>query len=162
MAGKGARVSIVEIKENVMKHGTNRMQLVTALAAIVLGVAELAHAGAVGTQRQQAAQKAKKGTLVITVAAEVGGVTLEPGEYEVKQVNSTAGPVVRFTKYTYNPYAQEGLSVHQWDVVAEVRVTMQSLDSKAERTQWLADSDSGKPIGLRIRGNSFDYLFVTA
>jgi hypothetical protein len=92
----------------------------------------------------------------------VGNVTLEPGEYEVKQVKSAAGPTVRFTRYTYNPYAQEGLSVHQWDVVAEVRVTMQSLDTKAVRTQLLAGSNNHKPIGLQIRGNSFEYLFVTA
>jgi phosphodiesterase/alkaline phosphatase D-like protein len=146
-----------------MKHSiVNRMPLFAALAGIVLALAGLAHAGAVGTQRPQKEQKAKKGMLNITVTTEIGGVTLEPGEYEVKQVKSAAGPVVRFTRYTYNPYAQEGLSVHQWDVVAEVRVTMQSLDSKAVRTQLLVDSNSDKPIGLKIRGNSFDYLFATS
>ena len=145
-----------------MKHSiVNRMPLFTALAGIVLALASLAHAGAVGTARPEKAQKAKKGTLNITAATDVGGITLEPGEYEVKQVNSKNGPVVKFTLYTYNPYAQEGLPVHQWDVVGEVRVTMQSLDTKAVRTQFLADSNSGKPIGLEIRGNSFDYLFAT-
>jgi hypothetical protein len=146
-----------------MKHSiVNRMPLFTALVGIVLALAGFAHAGAVRTQRPQKAEKAKTGMLNITVATEVGGVTLEPGEYEVKQVNSAAGPVIRFTRYTYNPYAQEGISVHQWDVVGEARVTMQSLDSKAVRTQLLVDSKSDKPIGLEIRGNSFDYLFATA
>jgi hypothetical protein len=146
-----------------MKHSiVNRMPLFTALAGIVLALAGFAHAGAVSAQRSQKAPKTKKGMLNITVATEVGNVTLEPGEYEVKQVNHAAGPVVRFTRYTYNPYAQEGLPVHQWDVVAEVRVTMQSLDTKAVRTQLLAGSNSDKPIGLEIRGNSFDYLFLTA
>jgi hypothetical protein len=146
-----------------MKHSiVNRMSLFTALAGIVLAFAGFAHAGAVGTERPQKAEKAKKGTLIITAAAEVGGVTLEPGEYEVKQVNSESGPVVRFTKYTYNPYAQEGLPVHQWDVVGEVRVTMQALETKAIRTQLLAGANNDKPIGLEIRGNNFHYLFATA
>jgi hypothetical protein len=35
------------------------------------------------------------------------------------------------------------------------------MDTKAERTQILADS-TGNPIGLEIRGNSFDYLFATS
>jgi hypothetical protein len=89
----------------------------------------------------------------------VGGVTLEPGDYEVKQVKSAAGPVVRFTRVTYNPWASEGSPVYEWETVAEVRVTMQSLASKAVRTQLLLASNDDKPIGLEIRGNSYDYLF---
>jgi len=145
-----------------MKQIVNRMFLVAAVTVMVLAVSSLAQAGAIGTERPQKTEKAKKGTLIITVSTEVGRVTLEPGEYEVKQVNSMGGPVVRFTKYTYNPYAQEGLPVHQWDVVAEVSVIMQALDTKAVRTQLLADSNSGKPIGLEIRGNRFHYVFATA
>src|SRR5438045_1802575 len=113
-----------------MKHIVNRMFLFAAVTVMVLAVSSLAQAGAIRTERPQKAEKAKRGTLIISVSTEVGGVTLEPGEYEVKQVNSKDGPVVRFTKYTYNPYAQEGLPVHQWDVVAEVSVTMQALDAK--------------------------------
>lgn len=138
----------------------NRMPFLVALAAIVLALAGFAQAGTISVERPQKAEKARKGTLNITETTEVGGVTLEPGEYEVKQVTSKDGPVVRFTKYTYNPYAQEGLSVHQWDVVAKVKVTLRSMDTKAEQTQILADSN-GNPIGLKIRGNSFDYLFAT-
>jgi hypothetical protein len=137
----------------------NRIPLATAIAGIILAFAGLAHAGAVSTAHSEKPQKAKKGMLNITVATEVGGVTLEPGEYEVKQVKSAAGSVVRFTRYTYNPYAQEGLPVHEWEKVAEVKVTLQSLASKAERTQLLVASNGDKPIGLEIRGNSYDYLF---
>ena len=146
-----------------MKHSiVNRMRIVTALAGAVLVFAGFAHAGAVGTQRSQQAEKSKKGTLIIAAATEIGGLTLEPGEYEVKQVNAASGPVVKFVKYTYNPYAQEGLSVHQWDEAGKVRVTLQSMDSKAARTELLTAADSDKPVGLQIRGNSFQYLFVTA
>lgn len=137
----------------------NRMRLATAVAGMVLAFAGFAHAGAVGTARSEKPQKAKAGMLNITFATEVGGVTLEPGEYEVKQVNSADGPVIRITRYTYNPYAQEGLPVHEWDEVAKVKVTMRSLASKAVSTQLLLASDTSRPIGLEIRGNSFEYLF---
>jgi hypothetical protein len=161
--GKARESQPSTLRRSFMEHSiVNRMRLATALTGIVLAFAAFVRAGAVGTSASQKPQKAKKGTLNITVAADVGGITLEPGEYEVKQVNSAAGPVVRFTRYTYNPYAQEGLSVHQWDEAGEVRVTLQSLDSKAARTKLLAESNSGKPVGLQIRGNSFQYLFVTA
>lgn len=87
----------------------NRMRLFTALAGIVLAFGGFAQAGSIGAQHSQKAEKAKKGTLKIAAASNVGGLRLEPGEYEVKQVNSAAGPVVRFTRYTYNPYALEGV-----------------------------------------------------
>ncbi len=145
-----------------MKHYiVNRIRLTTALAGIVLSFASFAHA-AHAVDGQQKSEKNRKGTLIITAAAEVNGIALEPGEYEVKKIESRSGPIVRFTKYTYNPYAQEGLSVHQWDVVAEVSVTMQALAEKAGQTRLLSDSNTGKLIGLEIRGNSFQYLFGAA
>ena len=143
-----------------MKHSiVNRMRLFTALAGIVLAFGGFAHADAVAKQALQKAEKAKKGTLNIAAATDVAGLKLEPGEYEVKQLKSPAGPVIRFTRYTYNPYAQEGLSVHQWETVGEVKVTMQALAFKAKRTDLLLASKDGKAIGLEIRGNSIDYLF---
>ena len=140
-----------------MKHSiVNRMSLFTALG-MILAFAGFAHAGTVGMQRSQ---KAKKGTLKIAAATNVGGLRLEPGEYEVKQVNSAAGSVVRFTRYTYDPYAQEGLSAHQWETVGEAKVTMQALAAKAKHTKLLLASNSDdKAIGLEISGNSADYLF---
>ena len=138
----------------------NRTRFVAALAYTFLGFAGFAHAKTVAMQQSYNAQQ-PKGTLNITVATEVSGLMLEPGEYEVKQVKSANGPVIRFTRYTYNPYAQEGVSVHQWDVVGEVTVAVQSQDFKALRTQLLSGSNGDKLVGLQIRGNSFQYLFVT-
>jgi len=139
-----------------VKHSiVNRMSLFTALG-MILAFAGFAHAGTVGMQRSQ---KAKKGTLKIAAATNVGGLRLEPGEYEVKQVNSAAGSVVRFTRYTYDPYAQEGLSAHQWETVGEAKVTMQALASKANDTKLLLAWKSDKAIGLEISGNSADYWF---
>jgi hypothetical protein len=73
-------------------------------------------------------------------------------------VNSAAGPVVRFTRHTYNPYAQEGQSVHEWET-GEAKVAIQVLASKAKHTKLLLASNGDKTIGLEISGNSADYLF---
>jgi hypothetical protein len=73
-------------------------------------------------------------------------------------VNSAAGPVVRFTRHTYNPYAREGQSVHEWEA-GEAKVAIQVLASKAKHTKRLLTSNGDKAIGLEISGNSADYLF---
>jgi hypothetical protein len=138
------------------KNIVSRMPLFTALAGLVFALAGFAYAGAVSVQ---GSQKAKKGSLNITVATDVGGVTLEPGNYEVKQVNSAMGPVVRFTRVTYNPYAPEGVSVYQWDVVAQVKCTVEPLASAPQRTELLLATKGEKTIGLQIRGNGVEYLF---
>jgi len=143
-----------------MKHSIfNRMRPFSALAGIVLAFAGFAHAGSIGTEHSQKAAKAKKGTLKIAAASNVGGLRLEPGEYKVKQVNSPAGPVVRFTRYTYNPYALEGSSVHEWETVGEAKVTIQVLASKAKHTKLLLTANGDKTIGMEISGNRADYLF---
>jgi len=106
--------------------------------------------------------KAHGGTLEISTAADVGGVTLEPGKYEVKQVNSPAGPVIRFTSVTLNPfaeYAEESLPPYWWEVVAKGKVTMQPLASKAPRTELRLASDGRTAVALQIRGNGVDYVF---
>jgi len=157
---QGARFSKFNNKEIVMEYSiVNRLRLFTALAAVVLAFAGFAHAGSVGTQPSQKAEKAKKGTLNIAAATNVGGLRLEPGEYEVKQVNSSTGPVVRFTRYSYNPYAQERQSVHEWETIGEAKVTTQALAAKVEHTKLLLTSNGDKAIGLEIRGNSANYLF---
>lgn len=146
-----------------MKHSIiNRTSLFTLVAGVVLALTGLAQAGTVGESASKKAGKTKTGLLNIEAATSVGGVLLEPGEYGVKQVNSANGPVVRITRYTYNPYTQEGLSVYDSETVAEVKVTLQPLASKAARTQLVVDSQGHKPIALEIRGNSFDYLFASA
>ena len=140
----------------------NGTRFVAALACAFLGFAGFVHAKAASTQQLYNAEHPKKGTLNVAVRTVVSGLTLAPGEYEVRQVKSAHGPVVRFTRYTYDPYAQEGVSAHQWEVVGEVRVAVQSQDFKALRTQLLTGPTSNIVIGLQIRGNSFQYLFVTA
>ena len=139
------------------------MHLFTVLTGILLVLSGLAYAdGAAVAAVFQKPPKPKGGKLMISVAADVGGVTLEPGEYEVKQVNSPAGTAVRFTSVTLNPYAEyaeESLPPYWREVVAKVKVTMQPLGSKATRTELKLASDGATAVALQIRGNSFEYLF---
>jgi hypothetical protein len=141
----------------------SRTNLFTALVGILLVFSLIAYAaGPPAAVASQKPPKAKGGTLKISAAADVGGVTLEPGEYEVKQVNSPAGPVIRFTSVTLNPfaeYAEESLPPYWWEVVAKVKVTMRPLASKATRTELRLAPDGVTAIALQIRGNSVDYLF---
>ncbi len=140
----------------------NRTSFFTAVAGIILALSGIAFADGATAVFSQKSPKAKKGFLKIWASTDVGGVTLEPGEYEVKQVNSSAGPVIRFTSVTLNPfaeYAEEALPPYWWEVIAKVKVTIQPLASKAAHTELRFASDRRKATALQIRGNSLDYLF---
>jgi len=135
-----------------------RIRLLTALSVIVLASAGFAHAGAVGAERSPKVEKTKKGTLKVAAVTNLGDLRLEPGEYEVKQVNSAAGTVIRFTRYTYDPYVEDGVSAHQWETL-EAKVTIEALASEAKDTKLLLAWKGDKAIGLEIAGNSADYWF---
>jgi hypothetical protein len=151
------------IRRSSMKRSiVSRTNLFTALAGVLLVFSGVAYGNGPVAAASSRLPKAKGGTLKISAAADVGAVTLEPGEYEVKQVNSPAGPVIRFTSVTLNPfagYAEESLPPYWREVVAKVKVTMQPLASKATRTELRLASDGLKAVALQIRGNGFDYLF---
>ncbi|PYX96497.1 MAG: hypothetical protein DMG71_05595 [Acidobacteria bacterium] len=143
-----------------MKRIVSRTNLFTAVAGIILALSGAAYAdGTTAAATSQKPLKAKGGTLKISEATDVAGVILEPGKYEVKQVNSKAGLAIRFTLFTYDHFAEEAQSPYEWDVVAEVKVTVQPLTSKATHTDLKVASDGRKAIALQIRGNSFEYLF---
>jgi hypothetical protein len=140
-----------------VKHSivTRIMRQFTALAVIVFAFGVLSYAQCTSQQ----VQKPKKGKLNITAPTQVAGVTLEPGNYEVKEVKSSSGLTLRFTRVVFNPYVLDGESPYDWQTVAEVKVTTQALCSDAPRTELMIASDNHRPIGLEIRGNSLEYLF---
>jgi hypothetical protein len=142
-----------------MKRIVSSTNLFTAVAGIILALSGAAYADGTSAATSQKPLKAKGGTLKISEATDVTGVILEPGKYEVKQVNSKAGLAIRFTLFTYNHFAEEAQSPYEWDVVAEVKVAAQPLTSKATHTELKVASDGRKAIALQIRGNSFEYLF---
>jgi hypothetical protein len=143
-----------------MQHrSVHRIRVIATLSGIVFALAGFAHAGGIRTQRSPKAEKPNKGILRIAAVTTVGDLTLEPGEYEVKQVNSAAGTLVRFTRYTYDPYAPEGVSSHQWETVGQAKVTTRALAAKATQTKLLLASQGDKALGLEISGKSAEYWF---
>ncbi|MGZ4834842.1 MAG: hypothetical protein ACXVZZ_04350 [Terriglobales bacterium] len=99
-------------------------------------------------------------TLKLAVPTQIGGTVLEPGSYEVKVQNSATGTEIEFSRWSYNPYAAEGLPVYDREVVATIKALPQASSAAPARTELLlASGDGGKAIGLQIRGNNVEYLF---
>jgi hypothetical protein len=102
------------------------------------------------------------GKLTIAEPVTLGGLALEPGEYEVKAKDTPSGTEVEFSRWNYDPYVSEGLPVYTLDFVGFVKAVPQTAALESARTVlMLAAGDHGKPVGLRIKGNSLEYLFPT-
>lgn len=105
-------------------------------------------------------QRGNRGKLNLAAPTQVGGIVLPPGEYEFKVHNTDTGAEIEFARWTYDPYAAEGLPVYSREVVTSVKALPQTAQSASARTGLLlASGDAGKAIGLQIRGDSVDYLF---
>jgi hypothetical protein len=136
------------------KHGRGA----AALFAVVFALATFTNAAAMPSAHSH---KGKKGTLTITATTQVGGIILQPGDYRVRALNSPSGSVVEFVHLFDNFTAQEGLPVHDQEVVGQVKVTEQALSLPAKQTQlMLASWYSTDAIGLEIRGNAVGYVFA--
>jgi len=140
------------MKPNLYSIARNA-HIAAALFAVVLALAGFANADSAHSH------KAKKGNLKITVATEVGGVTLPPGDYEVREVNTPNGPVVEFAHEFFNELASELVQANQEEVVARVKFTERELSSPPKHTQLLLASNTADAAGLEIRGNAVSYEF---
>lgn len=135
----------------MMKRGHH-----VALFAVIIALASFAHADSMHSH------KAKKGSLKITVPTEIGGVLLQPGDYEFKEVKAPGGPVLEIVHLFDDFTAPEGLPVHQQEVVAHVDITEQALSSAPKRTQLqLASTYTANATALQIKGDDVEYLFGT-
>lgn len=128
---------------------------VAALFAVVLALAGFANADGMSHSH-----KAKKGHFTITAPTEVGGVTLQPGNYEVREVNSASGPVVEFVHQFRNELASELVQADEEEVVARVNFTAKALSSPPKQTQLISASDGPDVASLEIRGNAVRYEFA--
>lgn len=120
--------------------------------AVVLALAGLANAAAIPSAHSH---KGKKGYFTVTTPTEVGGVTLHPGDYEVKEVDSSRGPVMEFAVFDPDPPIWGFASK---TVVARVKCTEQSLDSRPKHTRLILASDPTHATGLEIRGKAVEYI----
>jgi hypothetical protein len=130
----------------------------TALFAVVLALAGFANAATMSSDHPH---KGKKGNLKITAPVEAGGILLQPGDYQVKEVKSPNGPVVEFVHLFDNFYVMDsGLPVHDQEVVGQVKVTEQALSSLPKHTQLQLAPNAKDAIALEIRGDNVEYLFA--
>jgi hypothetical protein len=122
-----------------------------ALLGVILALAGFANAAN--------SHKSKTGSLTIAVPTEVGGVVLQPGDYEVREINSASGAAVEFVRLFDNLVASEGMPIYDEEVVAEVPFTGQALSAAPKQTQLRLAPDKTRATALEIRGNAVDYLF---
>jgi hypothetical protein len=147
----------VEMKRKLtLKSVATRAAIVATMAAVMFAMTGFAHADVIPASWHNG----NRGTLKLAAPTQVGDVLLPPGAYEVKVKNSATGAVVEFARWTYDPDAAEGLPVYTREVIASVKALPQAGTSASARTGLLlAYGDSGKAVGLQIRGQNADYLF---
>jgi hypothetical protein len=136
-----------------------RGQVFAALFAGILALSGFANADAMSSGHSH---KGKKGSLTLTAPAEVGGVVLQPGNYEVREIKTPSGSVVEFTHLFRNELASELMRPDEEEVVARVASTEQALSTPPKHTQLLFAPNTTDAIALEIRGNAVDYLFAPA
>jgi len=132
----------------------------TAAAAFALVLALAGFANAATVNNSNHPHKGKRAYFTISSAVEVGGTTLQPGDYSAREVNTPKGPVMEFTHIWFNYLAMDFMQHTQYDVVARVPVTEQALNSKPKQTKLVLASNSKDAVGLEIRGNAVDYEFA--
>jgi hypothetical protein len=137
---------------NVAKH-------VHVAAVLVAAVVTLA---AFSSAQSTPMHESKKGNLSIAEPTEVGGVTLQPGDYAVREVKSQQGPVVEFVRKFRNELASELVQADEEEVVARVKFTGQILSVPPKHTQLQLASNTNDAIALEIRGNPVSYVFNPA
>jgi hypothetical protein len=136
------------------KHGLSA----AALFAVVLALATLANAAAMPSAHSH---KGKKGNFTIKAPTEVGGITLQPGDYQVKEINSPSGPVVEFVHlFTDYTVGDSGLSPYSQQVIGQVKVTEQVLSSLPKHTQLQLAPNTTDVMALEIRGDAVSYEFA--
>ena len=136
------------------KHGHSA----AALFAVVLALATFANAAAMPSDHSH---KGKKGSMKITAPTEVGGILLQPGDYQVQEINSPSGPVVQFV-HLWEDYTvmDSGRSVYNQELVGEVKATEQVLSALPKHTQLQLAPNTTDAIALEIRGSDVEYLFA--
>jgi hypothetical protein len=145
------------MKNNLMlKSVATRAAIVATMTAVIFAMTGYARADVVPASWHSG----NRGTLKLAAPTQVGDVLLTPGAYEVKVKNTQTGAVVEFARWTYDPYAAEGLPVYTREVIASIKALPQAGTSASARTGLLlAHGDGGKAVGLQIRGQNVDYLF---
>ncbi|MBZ5510290.1 MAG: hypothetical protein LAN70_03895 [Acidobacteriia bacterium] len=144
-----------------------------ALATIILAMAGLAYAQQEyyddsGVHYLETAQvtstpvihehAGKTGKLKIATPANLGGVTLKPGEYLVRHIDAGKEHFVEFSQMVDSNFVPEGMSPYQEQVIARVNCTREPLNTVVARTE-LTPKTNGTMASLEIRGEKVGHRF---
>jgi hypothetical protein len=113
-----------------------------------------------GDMQSAHSHKGKKGDLKISAQTEVGGLVLQPGDYQVREIDSASGPTVEFVRLFNDYTAQEGLPVYQQESLGTVKVSEQALSSLPKHTHLQLEQKTADAIALVIRGDDVAYSFA--
>jgi hypothetical protein len=116
----------------------------------------LALAGMVQAQPNYA-HKAK-GRVKITAATEIGGTIVQPGKYDVREVNTAEGTELVFSHSVMDPFVQETVWPYEDVVVARARADEQSLNTASKKTHLEIAPQSAEAVALEIRGKNVEYV----
>jgi hypothetical protein len=141
----------IQSQPTIAKHGHKT----AVVFAAILALATIASAA------DMSGHSHKKGNLKITEQTEVGGIVLQPGDYQVREIDSASGPVVEFVRLFENfTVMDSGLPVHEEEVVGKVKATEQALSSLPKHTQLQLEPKTSDAVGLVIRGDGVAYSFA--
>lgn len=140
----------IQSEPTIAKHGHRT----AVVFAAILALATIASAA------DMSGHSHKKGNLKIAEQTEVGGIALQPGDYQVREIDSASGPVVEFVRQFENfTVMDSGLPVHEEEVVGKVKVSEQALGSLPKHTQLQLEPKTADAVGLVIRGDGVAYSF---
>ncbi len=100
----------------------------------------------------------KTGNLKLGAAVKLGGTLLQPGDYEVRHVNTPKGHYVEFSQMVDNDIVLDGMSPYKEQVVARVNCIREPLNTVVARTELEPDT-AGTLARLEIRGEKVVHLF---
>ena len=133
------------------------MKIINKLA-IVISIALTLGASAYAQTNQ--VKVGKMGHITLSQETKVGDTVLAPGYYEIRHKHSATSHYMEFTLVTENDQNSDVQSIYDWQVVAKVPCTMESLSTPVART---AAKVSGGPVALlsslEIRGENVEHLF---
>lgn len=129
----------------------NKLAVVSSIA-LILGANAFAQTNQV--------KVGKSGHITLTQETNVGNAVLAPGYYEIRHKHSATSHYMEFTLVTTNYQAPEGQSIYDWQVVAKVPCSMESLSSPVARTvAQLSGGAVAQLMSLEIRGENVEHVF---
>jgi hypothetical protein len=128
-----------------------RIKLASTLFASMLVFVVAANADSAKTHH--------KGALNIKTETVVQGVSLPPGNYEVREVQTANGNEVEFVRKYWNEAASELVQAEEDQLIARVPVAEQPINERPAHTKLQLAADKKTATALQIRHVPVDFVF---